>query len=81
MKTKAVNRKVIALLREISDDKQVWTIQKSHIKVVGNYGGQERSFTLCSSPTNRNYLKSIRSSLKRFLQSLNIQKKFEYPLI
>ena len=31
--------------------------------------------------SNRNYLKSIRSSLKRFLQSLNIQKKFEYPLI
>ena len=51
MKNNAINRKVIALLKEISDDNQVWITQRSHIKVVANYGGQERTFMLSSSPT------------------------------
>jgi len=79
MKNNAINRKVIALLKEVSDDNQVWITQRSHIKVVGNYGGQERTFMLSSSPTNRRYLPSVRSRLKRFLQSLDIQQEIEYP--
>ena len=70
MKNSEINRKVISLLKQISDDNQVWITQKKHIKVVGNYGGQERSFMLSSSPTNQRYLPSIRCCLKRFLASL-----------
>ena len=79
MKSRAINHKVIALLKRISDENQIKVLQNTHIKVIGNYGGQERTFMLSSSPTNTNYLCATRSRLKRFLQSLDIKTNIQYP--
>ena len=70
-----VNRKVIDLLRFLSDDGQIKVIQNSHIKVSGIFQGKKRSITLSSSPVSYYYEKNIRSLIRRFIQPLNLDQK------
>jgi len=72
MKTTTINRKVIGLLRQLSDDKNVFVEQNKHLKVTGIYGGQRRVLILYCSPSST-YQKKLRSTLRRFLRSLAIE--------
>ena len=49
MKTSTINRKVIGLLRQLSDDKNVSVEQNKHLKITGVYGEQESFDTLLFS--------------------------------
>ena len=72
MNTRSINRKVIELLTELTDNKEVQVICNKHIKVIGVYGGQKRTHSLCCSPSSC-YLKSARGNLRQFIRSLPLQ--------
>ena len=72
MKTSTINRKVIGLLRQLSDDKNVSVEQNNHLKITGVYRGQKRVLTLSCSPSS-SYQKKLRSTLRRFLRSLAVE--------
>ena len=72
MKNTTINRKVIGLLRQLSDDKNVFVEQNKHLKVTGIYGGQRRVLILYCSPSST-YQKKLRSTLRRFLRSLAVE--------
>lgn len=72
MKTSTINRKVIGLLQQLSDDKSVSIEQNKHIKVTGSYGRQKRILILSLSPSS-NYPNVLRSTLGRFLRSFAIE--------
>ena len=38
-----INKKVIDLLRELSDDNQIKITQNKHLKIKGNFGGTEKT--------------------------------------
>ena len=71
MNTRSINRKVIELLTELTDNKEVQVIHNKHIKVTGVYGGQKRSHSLCCSPSSC-YLMRAQGDLRRFIRSLPI---------
>tara|TARA_B100000242_G_C42748428_1_gene348973 strand:+ start:62 stop:307 length:246 start_codon:yes stop_codon:yes gene_type:complete len=76
---KPINRKIIGLLKGLTDDKYVSLRQRKHIEITGIYGGKERSFFISSSPSSTHYQKAVISSLKRFLNSLPIEHNLTYP--
>ena len=73
MNHRIINRSVVNLLRFLSDDGNLKVTQNKHIKVTGMFEGVEKVYTLSTSPSNIYYEKSQRSSLRRFIQSLNIE--------
>ena len=48
MNPKPINRKIIGLLKGLTDDKSVSIRQKKHIEITGIYGGKQRSFFVSS---------------------------------
>ena len=46
MLVRKINRKVITLLTQLSDNRELDIQQNKHIKVTGLYGGEKRTFTL-----------------------------------
>ena len=75
MKIREVNRSVINLLRYLSDDGKVEITQHTHIKVTGILQGKKTVLTLCSSPSSPRYFPSIKSKIRRILESLNVDKE------
>ena len=80
MLVRKINRKVITLLTQLSDNRELDIQQNKHIKVTGSFGGEKRTFTLASSP-NGCYEKHMRSAVKRFITSLNIKTTHSHPFI
>ena len=72
--TRAINNRIIRLLRSYTDDNYLHVIQNKHIKCVGTYNGINRSFMLCPSPSG-DYEKYIKSYLNRFLQSVGCENR------
>ena len=73
------NKRCIKALTKLTDNNEVVITQNKHLKVIGLFGGEERSFTLCTSPSSVTYEKKVRSQFKRFIKSLNINKTINYP--
>ena len=70
MKTAQVNRKIMDFLRDLADEGTFRLRKKTgHPVCVASYGGEQRSFTLCSSP-GRNYQKYVIWNLNQFVRSL-----------
>ena len=74
MNKNKLNHKVINLLKSLTDENIISVTQKKHIKVCGVFDGKRRVFTLSSSPTTVRYERSMRSNLRRFLESIGIDK-------
>ena len=72
MKTNTINTKVINCLKELTDDKNINIEQNKHLRLTGVYNGKKRTFFLCCSPSS-SYQKTMRSTLRRFLRSLEIE--------
>ena len=49
MNTRSINRKVIELLTELSDNKEVSVTRNKHIKVTGVFAGEKHSLMLACS--------------------------------
>ena len=76
MNVNEVNRRVINLLKHLTDDHQVIVKQKSHIKVSGLIKGKKTVLlTLSSSPTSCRYYPTVRSNLRRIVKSLDVDKE------
>lgn len=76
MNVHEVNRRVINLLKHLTDDRQVEIRQKTHIKVSGLIKGKKTVLlTLSSSPTSCRYLPKVRSNLRRIIKSLDVDKE------
>ena len=70
MNTAQVNRKIMDFLRDLADEGTFRLRKKTgHPVCVASYGGEQRSFTLCSSP-GRNYQKYAIWNLNQFVRSL-----------
>ena len=72
MNCKKINKKVIDLLRELSDDNQIKITQNKHLKIKGKFGGTEKTLILFCSPSSC-YQRYLRSTLRRFLKDLHIE--------
>jgi hypothetical protein len=70
MNPKKINTQVIGILSDMSDDGAVRVTQRKHIKVMGIYSGEERSFCLAVSPSS-SYQNYIWRELHKFVRSLN----------
>ena len=79
MVKQSINRKVITLLTQLSDNQKLQIKCNKHLKVTGIYGGEKRTFTLANSPSTSNYEKRMRSTVKRFINSLNIHTSISHP--
>ena len=75
MSSKSINREVVNLLKFLSDDGFVKVFNNKHIKVVGNFAGERKVFTLLSSPSEYYYEHQIKSQLRRLIGPLNVDKK------
>lgn len=71
MNTRSINRKVIELLTELSDNKEVRVTQNKHIKISGMFGGVKHSLTLACSPGSH-YQRSACASLRKFIRFSNL---------
>ncbi len=74
MNHRRLNQRVINLLKGLTDENIISVQQNKHIKVCGVFDGKKRVFTLSSSPTKSRYERSMRSDLRRFLESIGIDK-------
>ena len=74
MNHRRLNQRVINLLKGLTDENIISVQQNKHIKVCGVFDGKRRVFTLSSSPTTVRYERSMRSNLRRFLESIGIDK-------
>ena len=72
MNTRSINRRVIELLTELSDNKEVLVSRNKHIKVSGMFGGKKGTLILCFSP-GAYYHQNATGALRRFIRSLPIQ--------
>ena len=73
MKTSLINKKVVDYLQSIADEDTFHMRKNTGHPVCGaSYGGQQRSFSLCSSPST-NYPKWMTSKVKRFIRTLPIE--------
>ena len=79
MNTSKVNKAIIKYLQSITDDNSITINQHKHIKLEGIYGGTKRSMTLSTSPSSL-YQKYVRSTLKRFIRTLDIENLPELPI-
>ena len=78
MEYRAINKKVIALLTQLSDNQQLDIQQNKHIKLSGIFNGERRVLALSVSPRHHAYAGKIRSRVRRFIASLNIIKTLIY---
>ena len=72
MKTNTINERVIDFLKSITDDKNIKVEQHKHLRLTGVYGGKKRVFFLACSPSS-SYQRKLRSTLRRFLRSLDLE--------
>ena len=72
MKTTTINNAVIEHLRKLADNNEIRLEQTKHLRLTGVYNGKKRTFFLCCSPSS-SYQKTMRSTLRRFLRSLDIE--------
>ncbi len=74
MKTSLINKKIVQHLQSIADEGTFYMRKKSggHPVCIASYGGEQRSFSLASSP-NREYYNYMRSRVNRFIRTLPIQ--------
>jgi len=70
MNYREINKRLIDHLRHVSDDHELTIEQNKHIKVTGTFLGQQRSITLCCSPSS-SYQTYLRSRLRRFLREID----------
>ena len=70
MNNRSINQTIIEFLTELTDNNTITIQQNKHIKLIGLYGGKNRSFILSCSPSS-GYTKHMRSCLKRFLRTIN----------
>lgn len=70
MNYREINKRLINHLRHLSDDHELIIEQNKHIKVTGTFLGQQRSITLCCSPSS-SYPSYLRSRLRRFLRGID----------
>ena len=76
MNVREVNRRVINLLKHLTDDREVEVRQRTHIKVSGLIQGKKTVLlTLSSSPTSTRYLPKVRSNLRRIVRTLDVDKE------
>ena len=76
MNVREVNRRVINLLKHLTDDREVEVRQRTHIKVSGLIQGKKTVLlTLSSSPTSSRYLQNVRSNLRRIVRTLDVDKQ------
>tara|TARA_X000001036_G_scaffold236757_1_gene220861 strand:- start:210 stop:452 length:243 start_codon:yes stop_codon:yes gene_type:complete len=80
VKTKGINRKVISLLTQLSDNKQLDIRRNKHIKLTGIFGGKKRVFTLAGTPSRSYYEQSCRSQVRRFIASLDLNQPIQLPI-
>jgi len=80
MEYKAINRKVIALLTQLSDNRTLDIQKNRHIKITGIFGGKKRVFTLAGTPSRSYYERSCRSKVRRFIASLNLNYQVQLPI-
>ena len=71
MSASSINRKVIELLTELSDTKEVTVTHNKHIKVTGVFAGEKHSLMLVSSPYS-NYQRTACAALRKFIRSTNL---------
>ena len=69
MNTRSINSKVIELLTELSDNKEVLVSRNKHIKVSGTFGGRKGTMVLSFSP-GAYYHQNATGTLRRFIRSL-----------
>jgi len=79
MNASKVNKAIIKYLQSLTDDNSITINQHKHIKLEGIYGGTKRSLTLSSSPSSL-YQRYTRSTLRRFLRTLDIETPPELPI-
>ena len=79
MNTRSINRKVIELLAELSDNKEVSVKRNKHIKVTGVFAGEKHSLMLACSPFS-NYQRTACAALRKFIRSTNLVKPTDYSL-
>ena len=79
MNASKVNKAIIKYLQCLTDDNLISIHQHKHIKIEGVYGGTKRSLTLSCSPSSL-YQKYTRSSLRRFLRTLDIENPPALPI-
>lgn len=72
MKTTTINNKVIEHLKELADNNEIRIQQTRHLRLTGVFNGKKRTFFLSCSPSSA-YQKTMRSTLRRFLRSLDIE--------
>ena len=70
MNPKKINAQVMGILSNLSDNGAVRVTQRKHIKVMGRYSGEERSFCLAVSPSS-SYQNYIWWELRKFVRSLS----------
>ena len=68
MNTRSINRKVIELLTELSDNKEVQVTRNKHVKVSGIFGGKKRIMVLSFSPGTY-YQQNATGTLRQFIRS------------
>jgi hypothetical protein len=72
MKTTTINERVIDYLKSITDESTLKVEQNKHLRLTGVYAGKKRVFFLSCSPSS-SYQCKLRSSLRRFLRTLDIE--------
>lgn len=70
MNYRKINKKVIELLRGLSDNNSLQITQNKHLKIKGSFGGTQKTIVLFCSPSSC-YQKYLRSTLRRFLKDLD----------
>ena len=83
MYERKINRKIIKILRSLSDEGTFHILcgKSGHQTLVGNYGGVRRKFTICSTPSST-YQKYMISTLRSFIRTLPIETDWkEYYLL
>ena len=78
-KASKINKKIIGLLKGLTDNNYVYIKRTKHIHVIGVYGGIERSFPLCGTPSTKYYQQLKNTQLKKFFNSLPIENNLSYP--
>ena len=79
MKCSKINKEIIKYLQDLADDNSIVVSQHKHIKIEGVYAGKKRSLTLAVSPSSL-YQRYVRSSLRRFIKSLEIENPPDIPI-
>lgn len=71
MNNRSINRRVIELLAELSDNNQVQVTQNKHIKISGWFGGEKHSHVLSCSPSS-NYQRTACAGLRSFIRTTKL---------